>query len=60
LVVQVFDAGLFGSAATCLAYTVNVYALSCPREFCFGRNSLNHFSRSTIVEIQDVATLQAD
>jgi hypothetical protein len=55
-----FDAGLFGSAAAFLAYTVNVYALPCPRKFCFARHSFNHFSSGIIVEILDVATLQAN
>ena len=55
-----FDAGLSGSSATCFAYTVNVEALPCPCEFCFGRYSLNHFSSSIVVEILDVATLEAD
>jgi hypothetical protein len=55
-----FDAGLFGCAATCLAYTINVYALSCPGEFYFDRHSLNHISNSTIIKIPNVATLKAD
>jgi hypothetical protein len=55
-----FDAALFGSAAACLAYTVNVYALSCTGELCFVRHSLNHFLSNIIVEILDSATLQAD
>src|SRR4030067_1405448 len=55
-----FNADLFGSAAACLAYTVNVYALSCPREICFGRYCFNHFASNIIAEILNVATLKAD
>src|SRR3972149_5457970 len=55
-----FVASLFGSVAACLAYTVNVYALSCPREICFGRYSFNHFASNIIAEILNVATLKAD
>jgi hypothetical protein len=51
---------LFVSAAASLANAINIQALPCPREFCFGRHSLNHFSSSTIIEILDVATTHAD
>jgi hypothetical protein len=50
----------FVLSRTCLAYTVNVYALSCPCELCFGSHSFNHFLSSIIVEILDVTTSQAD
>jgi hypothetical protein len=55
-----FDADLFGSAAACFAYTVDVYALSCPREICFGRYAFNHFASDSIAEVLNVATLKAE
>jgi hypothetical protein len=51
---------LFVSAAASLANAINIQALPRPREFCFGRHSLNHFSSSAIIEILDVATSHAD
>jgi hypothetical protein len=51
---------LFVAAPASLANAINIQALPRPREICFGRHSLNYFSGSTIIEIQDVATPHAD
>jgi hypothetical protein len=48
------------SVATGLANAINIQALPRPREFCFGRNSLNHFSSRIIIKILNVATPHAD
>ena len=51
---------LFGSVATYLADAIDVQTLPCPFEFCFGRHSLDYFLSSIVVQILNVAALQAD